>query len=55
MDLIHYEELTDPSEPQDRVLGRAVEILRDVQERAAARLREVVLSVLPALAPRAGR
>ena len=55
MDLVHYEELTDPSDPQDRVLDRAVEILRDVQERATARLREVVLSVLPALTPQAGQ
>ena len=50
MDLVHYEELTDP---QDRVLGRAVNILRDVQDRAAARLRKVIRSVVPALATQA--
>ena len=55
MDLIHYEELTNPSEPQDRVLGRAVNILRDVQDCAAARLQKVVRSVVPALAAQADR
>ena len=55
MDLVHYEELTDPSDPQDRVLDRAVNILRDVQDRAAARLRKVVRSVVPALAARVDR
>ena len=50
MDLVHYEELTNP---QDRALGRAVNILRDVQDRAAARLRKVIRSVVPALATQA--